>query len=115
MFSVLPIPESDEEAWDEFDEREEKNEDSEKEPHHQLKELIEKLTAKYPCISTLPDEKIDDGVWADGPLSNNIVGDLAVLAIVFSKVDEALPFIKKTTKELGLVFYDPQEESIIRP
>ncbi|MES9962218.1 MAG: hypothetical protein ABW116_01640, partial [Candidatus Sedimenticola sp. 20ELBAFRAG] len=99
MFSVPNIPGSDEEAWDEFYEREESNEENEVEPHTLMQELINQLTKKYPCICTLPDEEIDEGLWADGPIENNIIGDLLILAIVFSKVEEALPFIAETAKK----------------
>jgi len=114
MFSIPGIPESNDEAWDEFDDREEVNEENEMEPHPLMKELIIQLTKKYPCICTLPDEKIDEGLWADGPIENNIIGDVLILAIVFSKVEEALPFIVETAKKVGVVFYDPQTEEIFR-
>lgn len=115
MFSITPIPEDDSEAWDEFDEREEENEDLEKPPHPLMVKLIETLMEKYPCISTLSDEEVDNTIWSDGPLMSNIIGDLCILAVSFSKVEEALPFIKETAKNLGLVFYDGQEEVIYRP
>ncbi|MCO7188525.1 MULTISPECIES: hypothetical protein [unclassified Pseudoalteromonas] len=114
MFSIPGIPESDEDAWDEFDEREEANEENELAPHPLMQDLINQLTKRYPCICTLPDEEIDGGLWADGPIENNIVGDLLILAIVFSKVEEALPFIAETAKNVGVVFYDPQTEKIFR-
>ena len=34
--------------------------------------LHERLTARYPCICSLPEARVDgEGVWSDGPLLNN--------------------------------------------
>jgi hypothetical protein len=55
--------------------------------------LHDGLTARYPCLSSLPDDQIDDGVWSDGPLWNNFGPRAAVLGISYSRVDEVLPFL----------------------
>lgn len=115
MFSISPIPENDEEAWDEFDDREETNEDSEMPPHPKMVELIKKLTEKYPCVTKVPESEIENVIWADGPLENNIIGDLAIFAVAFSKIEESFDHVVETAKSLGIVCYDPQEEVIYRP
>jgi hypothetical protein len=42
-------------------------------------ELLANLTKRYPCICDLPDEQVDDGVWSDGPLRNNLGHRASVL------------------------------------
>jgi len=81
-----------------------------------FKTLHDRLTARYPCICTLPDETVDEeGVWSDGPLWDNFGHRAAVLGIVFSRVEEVLPFLVDTANELGLTVFDWVGPSIYRP
>ncbi len=79
-----------------------------------LQQLYQRLTAGYPCICSLPDESVEDGVWSDGPLINNFGSKAAVLGVVFSRVDEVLPFLVETANQLGLVVFDEQINKIHR-
>ena len=78
-------------------------------------ELLLKLTAKYPCICDLPDDQVDDGVWSDGPLRNNLGHQASVLGMVYSRVDEVLPFLIREANALGLVVFDWATHAIHRP
>lgn len=78
-------------------------------------ELIKKLTEKYPCICDLPDDKIDDGVWSDGPLVNNAGDKITTLGVVFSQVENVIHFIIETSNNLGFVVFDGQSGIIHRP
>ena len=78
------------------------------------KDLHDRLTAAYPCICSLPDDQVDDGVWSDGPLINNFGHRAAVLGIGFSRVEEVLPFLVKTANDLGLIVFDWQTNLIHR-
>ena len=78
-------------------------------------ELIDRLTARYPCLCDLPDDQIDDGVWSDGPLRNNLGHRTAVLGMVYSRVEEVLPFLIETANRLGLVVLDEQTGQMHRP
>ena len=80
-----------------------------------FQQLHDRLTAKYPCICSLPDEEVDDGVWSDGPLINNFSLRAAVLGMSHSRVEEVLPFLVKTAKDLKLVVFDWATETIHRP
>jgi hypothetical protein len=78
--------------------------------------LHDRLTARYRCICSLPDESVDDeGVWSDGPLWNDFGHRAAVLGMVFSRVEEVLPFVADTANELGLTVFDWAGPSIYRP
>ena len=75
----------------------------------------DRLIARYPCICTLPDDEVDDGVWSDGPLWNNFGHRAAVLGMSFSRVETVLPFLVETANALGLVVFDWGGPSIYRP
>jgi hypothetical protein len=104
----------DDQAWVDLDKLYEK-ENSATEQGQDFLDLIEKLKEKFPCISDLPDDKIDEGVWSDGPLSGNAGKDLTTLGVVYSQVDNAIPFLIKTANECGFVVFDPQTGIISRP
>ncbi len=79
-------------------------------------DLIDRLTARFPCICDLDDDVVDElGVWSDGPLRNNIKLKAPVLGIVFSHVDEVLPFVIETANQLGLTVFDWQTKQIHQP
>lgn len=78
-------------------------------------ELLARLTKRYPCICDLPDEHVDDGVWSDGPLGNNLGHRASVLGMVYSRVDEVLPFLIEQANGLDLIVFDWATETIHRP
>jgi len=78
-------------------------------------ELIKKLTERYPCICDLPDDKVDDGVWSDGPLVNNAGDKITTIGVVFSQVESVIPFIIETSNNLGFSVFDGQIGKIFRP
>jgi hypothetical protein len=81
-----------------------------------FKELYDALTARYPCICTLSDDRLDeDGVWSDGPLWNDFGHRAAVLGVVYSRAEEVLPFLFETALSLGLTVFDWGGPNIYRP
>jgi hypothetical protein len=80
-----------------------------------FKELHDQLTAKYPCICTLSDDEVDEGIWSDGPLWNNFGHRAAVLGMSYSRVEEVLPFLVRTANALGLVVFDWGGPTLYRP
>ena len=84
-------------------------------PPQVFRNLIDRLTAKHPCICDLDDDVLDSlGVWSDGPLRNNIALKAPVLGMVYSRVDDVLPFLIGTARELGLTVFDWRTEQIHR-
>jgi hypothetical protein len=108
------ISSDDKQAWADLNSLYEK-EDLETEQGQDFLDLIEKLKATFPYICDLPDDEVDDGVWSDGPLSNNAGKDLTTLGVVWSQVDNAIPFLIKTANENGFVVFDSQTGIISRP
>ena len=108
------ISSKDEKAWIELDNLLEREDLTSKQGQDFLN-LIEKLKSKFPCICDLADDKVDDGVWSDGPLSNNAGKDLTTLGVVFSQVETVIPFLINTANENGFIVFDPQTGIISRP
>jgi len=111
-----PIPDEEPEAWAEIERLRAHEDGLERNygdpPGDHFLALHQALTARYPCITTPEGE---DSPWADGPLIHNFGAKHTVLAISFSRVADALPFIITTATELGFTLFDPQDEKIYRP
>ena len=107
-----PVPADDAAAWEEVDDLI----NSESVPPSVFRLLYDALTARYPCISTLSDDAIDDDVvWSDGPLGNDFGHRAAVLGVVYSRAEEVLPFVIETATDLGLTVFDWGGPNIFRP
>lgn len=78
-------------------------------------DLIDRLTARYPCLCALPDDQVDDGAWSDGPLRNNVGPAVTVLGLASPRVEEVQPFVVAVANALGLVVFDEQQGKIYRP
>ena len=78
-------------------------------------DLIDRVTARYPCICDLPDDQADDGAWSDGPLRNNAGHAATILGLANERVDEVQPFVVETATALGLIVFDEQVGRIFRP
>ena len=108
----VPVADTLDEAWDQLDElrEEESGREYGAPPSEPLRQLYERLTAKFPCI--LVDS---DSPWSDGPLINNFGDKLATIGIVVSQMEEALPFVIDTATGMGMTVFDAGDEQIHRP
>lgn len=110
------VPDSDDDAWQHIESVLARREGERALPANPVfLALIERLTARFPCICELPEEEEENGVWSDGPLRNNAAHSVTVLGMVSSRVDDALPFLVQTANALELVVFDEQEGKIHRP
>jgi hypothetical protein len=75
----------------------------------------DEVTKIYPCLCSLPDDEIDDGVWCDGPLINNFSVRAPVIGFSFSKVEEALPVVGNLALDMGLSVLDWQAGKVYNP
>jgi len=73
--------------------------------------LATRLTHRYPCITTLPD---DEGVWSDGPLNGITEERVLVLGIAHDH-EQVVEFVARTAGELGLCVFDMQEGKAYLP
>jgi hypothetical protein len=108
-----PVPEDDAAAWKAMRDLAERPADGEVPAVFHT--LIDRLTARYPCICDLPDDQVDDGAWSDGPLRNNAGPAVTALGLASRRVGEVRPFVIETAGRLGLVVFDEQEGRIYRP
>jgi hypothetical protein len=81
-------------------------------PSASIKAFIAAITAKYPDLTDLPDDQVDDGVWSDGPLIGNASGPYFYFGIVWSRAEEVAAFVARIAREQGLVCFDPQSEEL---
>lgn len=80
------------------------------EPTAAIKEYVAALLTRWPDDT---DEDFENSPWSDSPLILNAAGNGIYFGMVWSKVEEAAPFAVETALNLGLVCFDPQEESLI--
>ena len=83
-------------------------------PSPAIKAFIAAITSEYPDIVNLPDDRVDDGVWSDGPLINNASGPLFYFGVVGRFVEDVVPFVARVAIEQQLVCFDPQEGKHLR-
>ena len=74
-------------------------------PSPALLSFVESLLAEYPDLT-----ETDDTVWGDGPLENNIIGNFINMSLIWSRYEEAAPFVIATAHDHGLHCYDPQSD-----
>ena len=109
------LPSSDKEAWSYLEELQKNYFNTTNESAQIFLDLLSDLTEKYPCICDLPDDKIDDGVWSDGPLKNNAGKEMMSLGVTFSNVNNVIPFLIQKANKLNLTVFDTQTGQIHRP
>ncbi|HEY1692984.1 MAG TPA: hypothetical protein VGG39_12530 [Polyangiaceae bacterium] len=88
--------------------------DAKEPPSQAIAAFVAAITSEYPDIVDLPDEKVDDGVWSDGPLLDDASGPLFYFGVVGSFVEDVVPFVTRVAAEQGLVCFDPQEGKRLR-
>ena len=106
-----PMASDDSQAWKQLDDLA----DCKGPASPQFVKLHAVLTARYPCICDLPEADIDHGVWSDGPLINNFGSKAAVIGMVYSRVDEVLPFVIDAAHSMGMVVFDWATKHVHRP
>jgi hypothetical protein len=72
-------------------------------PAFQLIAFVEDLLERYPDVT-----ESEDTVWADGPLDGNIIDEFINMSLIWSRYEEAVPFVVATAHKHGLHCYDPQ-------
>src|SRR4051812_16377214 len=71
-----------------------------------FRKLHDRLIARFPCLTSFPDDRSDESVWSFGPLWAGFGKRLGVLNMGYSQVEKALPFIIETAISLGLPVFD---------
>jgi hypothetical protein len=95
-----------EELWERF-------EGTSEAPDPRILAYINDLTKRHPDLTELDDDHVDESVWADGPLTGNVMGPFFYFAMTYSGAEQALPFVAETAAAHGLVCFDPQSTKLI--
>lgn len=77
--------------------------------------LHDQLTSKYPFPCDALDNEVDNDIRSDEPVWFEFGHRVAVLGIVYTQVEEVLPFLVKTANALGLTVFDQAGPTIFRP
>ena len=106
-------PKNDAEALKTYEDLWARYENTTEPPHPTILAYIQDLTKRYPDLTELDDEHIDDSVWADGPLTGNVMGPFFYFAMTYPGARKAYPFVAETAARHGLVCFDPQTVKLV--
>jgi len=72
--------------------------------------LAERLTKRYPCITSRQAEEMPESelAWSDGPLDGKTASAVYGLGVRVDLLAEVRPFVVDQAKALGLNVFDPQ-------
>lgn len=101
-------PRDDDEAgrvFDEFYERHLGSEDVTTEPSPRIEAYVEALVQRYP-------DDLPRSVWASPPVIDEASGPIVYLLMTYSRAEEVSEYAAALAREHGLVFYDPQGETL---
>jgi hypothetical protein len=114
---VGSLPASDAEAWRAIETLRERYHEDKSDKAPALVKLHEQLIKRYPCLCSYAedDPAMEQSPWADGPMLGNFASEMGMLAIVFSRVDEVVPFIIEQASNLSISVADGQTGRIYRP
>lgn len=65
--------------------------------------FVNDLLTRYPDAT-----EAQDTVWADGPLTGDIIGGFINMSLIWPRYAEATPFVISTAHRHGLHCFDPQ-------
>jgi hypothetical protein len=84
-------------------------------PHPAIDAFYAELTAKYPEIDTVPEEKIDD--HDDCPWSCKLDRSPGhvIMSCVWPKATDVHDLVASLARKHGLALYDPQSDVVIYP
>ncbi len=87
--------------------------DDETPPSPAIAAYVAALLERYPDLTEVDDDSVDDCPWSDGPLIGNASGPFIYFGFVRNAaLDEAWAFAVDTARSMGLVSFDPQSERL---
>jgi hypothetical protein len=87
---------------------------STKSPSAAVRRFVATITAAYPDAASLAPDRADGSVWSDGRLLGNAAGPFVYFGILWTFVEEVVPFVMECAREQGLVCFDAQERALLR-
>jgi hypothetical protein len=115
---VGAIPSSPQAADEEFERRMDQLEEADGDltPAPELLAYVEAALALYPALDDAPEGaegSDDDCPWASAPLADEIVGDTLYFPLTWTGAEYARDPLAELAASMGLVCYDPQEETLL--
>jgi hypothetical protein len=80
-----------------------------------VRAFYDELTARWPELDSVPDEKIGDKNYCPWSCAISHSGAAVVTACVWSMADKVGSIIKELARKHELVFYDPQDDRVRLP
>lgn len=112
-----PEPVSDDEAVHSFEELYGRHVEAEDDtpPTERIAAYVGALLDRYPDVTELDDDVVDDSPWADGPLINDAIGPFMYFSMVTNEAaEDAWAHAVSTARSAGLVGFDPQSGALAR-
>jgi hypothetical protein len=81
-------------------------------PHPSVAAFYAELTAHYPEIDTVPDDKIDDLDYCPWSSELDRSGGHLILPCAWSQAEQVSGFVRELAAKHGLAVYDPQQGRI---
>ena len=79
-------------------------------PH--VRRFVDELTARYPQIDDVPEDKVDECPWT---IAFDQSEGHVIMCIAGSKAGEMKPIVQGLAAKHGLVCYDPQVDEVHNP
>jgi hypothetical protein len=84
-------------------------------PTPRIRRFVAALLERYPDLSELDDDAIEDSPWTDGPLIYNASGRFMCFNVVANEAgEEAWTYAVRTARASGLVCFDPQSGALAK-
>jgi hypothetical protein len=83
--------------------------------HPAVDAFYAQLTAKYPEIDTIPEEKIDDHDYCPWSCKLDHSPSYVIMSCVWPKATSVHQLVKDLARKHGLALYDPQSEEVFYP
>ena len=82
------------------------------EPSPHVHQFVQELTARYPQIDDVPEERVDDCPWS---IAFDQSDGHVMMSIAWSRAEEMLAVVRDLAAKHRLVCYDPQENVVYNP
>ncbi len=84
-------------------------------PHPAVDAFYAELTARYPEIDSVPDDRIDDHDYCPWSCALDRSPGHVIMPCVWSQADNVRRFVTQLADRYGLAVYDPQEAGVAYP
>ncbi|MCB1626900.1 MAG: hypothetical protein KDI48_04160 [Xanthomonadales bacterium] len=110
------LPEDDGAAWQRIEALRETYNESPGAPSALMIALHDRLTRRYPCLSSFTDGDPDNQcAWSDGPLLGNLGTHIGRVALANAHLGTSLDFVVRQAHALGITVVDWMNEGLWRP